>query len=134
MLIPLPTPSFCSYSAAAREMLERGMLPEAIDGAATRFGMRVGPLAMADIVGIDLGIQAIKKRGQYDPRTVISHALIEAGRLGQKTKAGYFDYGDDRRPLPSSLAAEIIRGVARNRGISPEIVRGCRTQRERNQS
>lgn len=50
--------------------------------------MRVGPLVMADIVGIDLGIQAVKKRGEYNPRTVVGHALIEAGRLGQKSKAG----------------------------------------------
>jgi 3-hydroxyacyl-CoA dehydrogenase len=56
------------------------------------FGMRVGPLVMADIVGIDLGIQAIKKRGQYDPRKVVSHALIEAGRLGQKSNAGYVTF------------------------------------------
>ena len=98
------------------------MLPHEVDGAAAKFGMRVGPLVMADIVGIDLGIQAIKKRGAYDPARVVSHALIEAGRLGQKTKAGYYDYGDDRRPIPSARAAELIRGVARNLGVKPAKV------------
>jgi len=106
------------YSKSAKTMLGQGLLPEEIDGAAQEFGMRVGPLVMADIVGIDLGIQAIKKRGQYDPHHVVAHALIEAGRLGQKSKAGYYDYKDGRTPIPSAEAAAIVRQVAKNCGMS----------------
>ena len=54
------------YGGQARRMLEEGLLPEQVDMAASKFGMRVGPFVMSDIVGLDLGIQAIKKQG-YAP-------------------------------------------------------------------
>ena len=85
--------------------------------------MRVGPLAMSDIVGLDLGIQAWKKAGSYNPETVIQHALIEAGRLGQKTGKGFFDYAPkSRRPSPSAEAAELIKAVRAKNG-TPQKVR-----------
>ena len=63
--------------------------------------MRMGPIAMADMVGLDLGIQAVKKAGSYKPDKVVQHALIAAGRLGQKNKKGYYDYDNNRRPTAS---------------------------------
>ena len=45
------------YSSAARQALAQGALPEEVDAAALAFGMRMGPFAMSDLVGLDLGIQ-----------------------------------------------------------------------------
>eukprot|EP00041_Stephanoeca_diplocostata_P031142 m.963652 g.963652 ORF g.963652 m.963652 type:complete len:711 (-) comp23897_c0_seq4:2494-4626(-) len=104
------------YNDAARALLQDGMLPEAVDRVATDFGMRVGPFAMADIVGIDLGIQAVRKAGKYDPQRNVMHALVDAGRLGQKTRAGFYDYDGQRRATPSAAVARIVADVARNNG------------------
>ena len=60
------------YSNAARQALAQGALPEQVDSAALAFGMRMGPFAMSDLVGLDLGIQAWKKAG---PTTNRLHAL-----------------------------------------------------------
>jgi 3-hydroxyacyl-CoA dehydrogenase len=107
------------YGGQARVMLEEGLMPEEVDGAATNFGMRVGPLAMSDIVGLDLGIQAWKKAGSYSPQTVIQHALIESGRLGQKTGKGFFDYDPKtRRASPSPEAAGLIQAVRAKNGAA----------------
>ena len=76
------------YTVQAREMLLEGASVQDVDAAALAFGMKMGPLAMSDLVGIDLGVQAKRKAGIYAPDKVIDDALIEAGRLGQKSKAG----------------------------------------------
>jgi 3-hydroxyacyl-CoA dehydrogenase len=105
------------YSGQARTMLEEGATPSQVDGVALEFGMRMGPLAVADLVGIDLGSQALKKKGLWSPSTTVPHALVEAGRLGQKAGKGYFDYVE-RKQQPSPQAQEIIRQVASNKKVS----------------
>lgn len=104
------------YSGSARKMLDMGLLPEHVDGAAGKFGMKMGPIAMSDLVGLDLGIQAVKKAGQYDPEKVIDHALIHAGRLGQKNLKGFYDYDESRKSKPSPVVAEILKQVMKNKG------------------
>jgi len=73
--------------------------------------MRMGPLAMADLVGLDLGIQAWKKAGTYDPEHNPTHALVHAGRKGQKTKAGWYDYVDSRKGQPSTVSLHVVRST-----------------------
>ena len=98
------------YSGAAIASVSQGALPEDVDAAAKTFGMRMGPLAMGDLVGLDLGIQAWKDAGTYNPEKVPVHALVAAGRKGQKTKAGWFDYPvDSRKPVPSPQVKHILR-------------------------
>jgi len=108
-----------SYNKTAREMLLEGLQPHEVDAAALAFGWKQGPCAMGDLVGLDLGMQAIKKAGAYDPERVLQHALVHAGRCGQKSKAGFYDYDEKRRPVPSPVAQEIIRKVAANVGKKP---------------
>eukprot|EP00750_Incisomonas_marina_P011829 INCI16422.7.p1 GENE.INCI16422.7~~INCI16422.7.p1 ORF type:complete len:563 (+),score=100.06 INCI16422.7:922-2610(+) len=98
------------YSNAARQALAQGALPEQVDSAALAFGMRMGPFAMSDLVGLDLGIQAWKKAGTYDPERNPTHALIHAGRKGQKTSAGWYDYPDkdSRRGVPSQFVRDML--------------------------
>jgi len=109
------------YGGQARLMALEGATPTAIDKAARAFGMRMGPMAMSDLVGIDLGIQAVKKSGQYKPDSNIQHALVEAGRLGLKTGTGYFDYAD-RKPVHSEAVASILSAVAANNGIKQKEI------------
>lgn len=105
------------YGAHARAMLEEGATPLQIDSAATEvFGMRMGPFQMSDLVGLDLGLGAAKKRGEYAPDTIVQHALVGAGRCGQKTRAGWYDYsyakgGGQRTAQSSAKVAQIIARV-----------------------
>ena len=52
------------YGGQARAMIEEGAYPSTVDHAATNFGMRIGPLSMSDLVGLDLGSGAQKKNGE----------------------------------------------------------------------
>lgn len=105
------------YGGQARVMLEEGASVEQVDTAATEFGMKMGPLAMADLVGLDLGIQAKKKAGQFLPDKVFQDALIDAGRLGQKSKAGFWDYDDNRKKQPSPVVAQMLEKMSKSKGI-----------------
>ncbi len=98
---------------AERLMLE-GVTPWDIDRVHTDFGMPMGPFAMYDLAGLDLGWSAETSRGE----TVIER-LCEAGRRGQKTGAGFYDYDQKRQALPSPLTEEIIAAVAAVKGIQP---------------
>jgi 3-hydroxyacyl-CoA dehydrogenase len=96
------------YSAQARAMLEEGLYPSTIDSAATNFGMRIGPLSMSDLVGLDLGSGALKKAGLWNPSKKIEHALVEKGRKGQKTGAGFYDYDSLRNQKSSPIVRQMI--------------------------
>ena len=106
-------------SGAARGALAQGALPEEVDRAAVDFGMRMGPMAMADLVGLDLGIQAWKKAGTYNPKKIPQHALIDMGRLGQKANAGWFDYKDSRKGSPSNVVTDMLRTMYPLKGTPP---------------
>jgi len=97
--------------------------PEIIDGAMEDWGMAMGPLAVGDLAGLDVGYKAreslpAEQRG--DPRTHrVADTLVEAGRLGQKTGAGFYKYDPEtRRRLPDPEVVKIIEGVATEFGIA----------------
>merc|ERR1740138_1017422 len=100
------------YNAEARVLLEQGASVEQIDNAATKFGMKMGPLAMGDLVGLDLGIQAKKKLNLYLPDKFIQDALIDAGRLGLKNGKGFWDYDEKRQKKPAPIVAQLAEKVA----------------------
>eukprot|EP00966_Prymnesium_polylepis_P051832 1200224-Prymnesium_polylepis.1 len=99
------------YSAAAADAVLEGASPAQVDSALEAFGMRMGPFLMADLVGLDLGQQAARKQGAWRPATDLKHALVDAGRLGQKSRAGYYDYADGRTPTASNDVSEIAGRV-----------------------
>jgi 3-hydroxyacyl-CoA dehydrogenase/enoyl-CoA hydratase/3-hydroxybutyryl-CoA epimerase/3-hydroxyacyl-CoA dehydrogenase/enoyl-CoA hydratase/3-hydroxybutyryl-CoA epimerase/enoyl-CoA isomerase len=107
------------YMNEAIELLLDGAEISAIDKAARNFGMPMGPIALFDVVGLDTAFYA--GRVMYDAfpdRIMVSPvvpALIKAGRLGQKSGAGFFKYapGKDRGepdPALEPLLAPMIRG------------------------
>ncbi len=107
------------YMNEAIELLLDGAEISAIDRAAKNFGMPMGPITLFDVVGLDTAFYA--GRVVYDAfpeRIVVSPVLpvlIKAGRLGQKSGAGFFKYspGKDRGepdPALKPLLEPIIRG------------------------
>jgi 3-hydroxyacyl-CoA dehydrogenase len=123
------------YAYQASLMVLEGAMPEQVDAALRNFGMPMGVLQMSDLAGLDVGYKSRKDRdpATYDGRVTRSaDLLVEMGRLGQKTQAGYYDYAPgDRTPRPSPVVAEIIEKVSREYGIvrrkfsDEEIVERC---------
>jgi 3-hydroxyacyl-CoA dehydrogenase len=97
----------------AHRLLGEGVMPWDIDRALNNFGFKMGPFQMSDLAGLDLGWSK-GKRTQYP----IKDALCEAGRRGQKTSKGYYDYDKDRNSLPSKETEKIIREVTGKEMIS----------------
>lgn len=115
----------------ATTLLEQGALPADIDGAIEKFGLKMGPYRMDDLVGLDLGIQAKKKSGQFRPDINIKDALIDMGRLGQKNGKGWYDYADGRSATPSAEVNAAVAKMAEKKGApkrahtQEELVQYC---------
>src|SRR5207253_10774956 len=85
-------------SVEAERLLLGGALPHEVGAAVTEVGLPMGPVAMADMAGLDVGWRIRKGRGE---RNEIEDVLCEAGHFGQKTGSGYFRYEPgSRTPLP----------------------------------
>ena len=123
------------YGRAAHDLLLAGASPEQIDKALEKFGMAMGPFRMSDLAGLDIGY-AWRKRLQADsPDKDLSNVadlLVEAGRCGQKTGAGWYRYeAGARAPLPDPQVAQFIEKFRAARGLTPravpdeEIVQRC---------
>jgi 3-hydroxyacyl-CoA dehydrogenase len=90
----------------AEKLLFEGALPQQVDAVVTKFGMPMGPFAMGDLAGLDIGWRSRKDRGI---KSEIADALCEAGRFGQKTGKGYYKYeGGSRAPLPDPEVEKLI--------------------------
>ena len=123
------------YAYQASLMVLEGAMPEQVDAALRNFGMPMGVLQMSDLAGLDVGYKSRKDRdpASFDGRVSRSaDLLVEMGRMGQKTQAGYYDYAaGDRTPRPSPVVAEIIEKVSKEYGIArrhftdEEIVERC---------
>lgn len=97
----------------ADRMLLEGIAPERIDRVLSDFGFPMGPFAMLDMAGLDVGWSRETSR-----RETARDLLNEAGRHGQKTKAGFYDYDENRRPTPSPITAQIIDGLRAASGVA----------------
>jgi 3-hydroxyacyl-CoA dehydrogenase len=102
-------------------MLEEGALPEQVDKVMVDFGYPIGPFATADLSGLDIGYDSRQRRAAQNPnyrKMPIADAIVEAGRLGQKTGAGWFRYEKgDRTPHPDPAVARIIKEKAAEMGV-----------------
>ena len=84
-----------------------------IDRVIYDFGMPMGPFAMNDLAGIDLGLDPENKT----PNSV-REILVQMGRRGQKSGAGYYDYDENRNRSNSERVEQVIRAFAAERGIA----------------
>ncbi|MEX1197662.1 MAG: 3-hydroxyacyl-CoA dehydrogenase NAD-binding domain-containing protein [Pseudohongiellaceae bacterium] len=109
------------YGRQAHMLLLDGATPTQVDSAAEEFGMAMGPLAVGDLAGLDIGYKARKARKDVtpDPRTcIIADALVKMDRLGQKTGAGYYKYDPETRARQADPEVEkLIREKAEELGI-----------------
>ncbi|MBS4150130.1 3-hydroxyacyl-CoA dehydrogenase NAD-binding domain-containing protein [Pseudomonadota bacterium DY0742] len=110
------------YGREAEFLLEEGATPGQVDGALRNFGMAMGPFAMRDLSGLDIG-QAIRKRQRAELPAdrdfpTVSDKLCEAGMLGQKTGAGYYRYEPgNRTPLENPDLAPMLDAASREKGL-----------------
>ncbi len=99
----------------SERLLIAGALPQQVDKVITDFGFPMGPFAMGDLAGLDVGWRVRQARGTKAP---IADALYEAGRYGQKTGAGYYHYEPgSRAPLADPAVESIIVEVSRRLGV-----------------
>jgi len=121
------------YSRQANLMILEGAKPAQVDKVIFDFGLAMGPFAMADMVGLDLGWRARKMMGgSNEVTTRIPDALCELDRYGQKNGKGYYQYAEgDRTPRPDAIADEVIEKVSKELGYTrrefsdEEILKRC---------
>lgn len=95
------------------QMIAEGASPYAIDAVAEEFGFAMGPFRVADLAGLDLGWSRAQSTG-----STIRERLCELDRRGQKTGAGFYDYDEARKPVPSALVEQLIADFAADKGIA----------------
>jgi 3-hydroxyacyl-CoA dehydrogenase len=108
------------YMREAQMLLLEGCTPAQVDGALERFGMAMGPIAVGDLAGLDVGYkarQALPDAPDHPAHHLIDR-LVEAGRLGQKTGAGFYRYDPATRARQDDPdVAAMIRAEAKKLGI-----------------
>jgi 3-hydroxyacyl-CoA dehydrogenase len=113
---------FHPYQREAQLLLEEGARVEEVDAALVDFGMAMGPLAVGDLAGLDVGWRIRKEYQHLTPRDerqpVVADRLCERGRFGQKTGAGWYRYPEgSRTPVPDPEVQALIEDCARRTGI-----------------
>jgi 3-hydroxyacyl-CoA dehydrogenase len=109
------------FSMEMSILVEEGALPEQIDKVMVDYGYPVGPFVVSDISGLDIGYDTRKRRAEMYPnyrKSPISDRIVEAGRLGLKTNAGWYRYEPgDRTPHPDPEVHRIIKETAAEFGF-----------------
>ena len=96
----------------ANKLILEGALPWDIDEALFDFGFPMGPFAMSDLAGLDIGWNKETSKGE-----TLRDLLCEAGRLGQKSGKGFYLYDENRNKSPDPEVEAIIRKFAEARQI-----------------
>ena len=123
-----------AYGGEVQAMTLEGAMPQEIDGALEAWGMAMGPLAVSDLAGLDVGYRIRKERkltGEAAQFARIPDKIVEMGRHGQKTGAGYYKYDANRKRQVDPEIEALIRAEAealqiKQRHIpAEEIVERC---------
>jgi len=112
---------FHPYVRESVFLLEEGATVEQVDNALYDFGMAMGPLAVGDLAGLDVGWR-IRKEYRHLEKPGIRQAfagdrLCELGRFGQKTGAGWYKYGENRQAIPDPEVTGLVKKWATEAGI-----------------
>ena len=115
---------YSCYGREANALLLEGATPSQIDNAMQAWGMAMGPLAVTDMSGIDIGYKARREHSDPPADPLFFRAadlMVENKRLGQKTSAGFYDYVGGTRQSDSA-AVELIRAEAAKLSVPPRAV------------
>ncbi len=110
----------------AQKLVLEGAMPWDVDRVLYDFGFPMGPFAMADLAGLDLGWKK-----EASSSSSVREILNEMGRWGQKTSAGFYDYDESRKATPSPIVEKVVldfsakKGVARRMISDQEILERC---------
>jgi 3-hydroxyacyl-CoA dehydrogenase len=114
------------YMYEAQFLVEEGATPEQVDRALTDFGMAMGILAVDDMGGLDVAWRVRQELRQFEEpgarKPLVSAALVEMGRLGQKTGKGWYLYQDGRTPVPDPEVLQLVDRIASAAGIQRRTV------------
>jgi 3-hydroxyacyl-CoA dehydrogenase len=101
----------------AQKMVLEGAMPWDVDRVLYDFGFPMGPFAMSDLAGLDIGWVKEKSNG-----ATIRDVLCEQDRRGQKTGAGYYDYDENRNAKPSPVTEQVINDFIVKSGRNPRNI------------
>ncbi len=115
------------YSREAEFLLEEGALPWQIDKALQEWGLAMGPFAMSDMAGNDVGWRIRKQQAATRPNdrrySHLADRICEQGRFGQKTSAGWYRYEKgSRAPLPDPEVEALILAESKRLGIARQPI------------
>ena len=124
------------YLREANFLIEEGALPEQVDAALTDFGFAMGPFAVSDLAGLDIGWANRKAlastRDKSTRYSVVADRICERGWFGQKTGRGFYRYDENSRvghPDPEITAlieqASIDLNIPRRVITDEEIIQRC---------
>ena len=101
----------------AQKLILEGTMPWDVDRVIYDFGLPMGPFAMSDLAGLDIGWSK-----ETSKSSTIREILCEMDRRGQKTGAGYYDYDEARNAKPSPVVEKIILDFAAKKGINRRTI------------
>ncbi|MBP7242190.1 3-hydroxyacyl-CoA dehydrogenase NAD-binding domain-containing protein [Amaricoccus sp.] len=112
------------YRAAAEDLVRKGVPITEIDAAMRAYGFAMGPFEAQDLGGLDIAFlqrEGARGRGEDVPKT-LGDILVQAGRKGQKTGGGWYDYDQgDRAPRSSPVVAQLL-AAALTQGETPSDI------------
>jgi 3-hydroxyacyl-CoA dehydrogenase len=114
------------YGQQSLFLLDEGCSPQQIDRAMQNWGMAMGPLAVGDLSGLDIGWSIRKRRYVENPEMIysrIADRICEAGRFGQKTGKGWYRYEEgSRTPQPDAEVDEILTRYRLEAGVPQRVI------------
>jgi 3-hydroxyacyl-CoA dehydrogenase/enoyl-CoA hydratase/3-hydroxybutyryl-CoA epimerase len=125
--LPLPVKSapgflvnrvLAPYLMTAMRCVDEGIAPEVVDEAALAFGMPMGPIELADTVGLDICVAVGKMLNPDVAPPAKLKALVDAGHLGRKSKRGFYDYASGK---PAKQAPGAVPPGLADRLIAPFV-------------
>lgn len=115
-----------AYLEEVRAMMLEGASPADIDGALEAWGLAMGPNAAMDLAGLDVGYRIRKERILSNEQArlyAVADRIVEMGRLGQKSGAGYYRYAPGSRTREADpLIEQLIREEATKQGFTPRSI------------
>jgi 3-hydroxyacyl-CoA dehydrogenase len=111
-----------AYARQAQLLLLEGASPQQVDGVMEGWGLAMGPLAVGDLAGLDIGYRSRRDQGIESrslPEFALADTLVEMERLGQKSGAGYYRYNPETRKRESDAEVQaLVEAISARFGVT----------------